>query len=401
MRAPDSVTGRYLQTPLPHPLFSHSREPIRWSGRNPTPHLRIEGACLHNLKGITARIPLGRLVCVTGVSGSGKSTLVRDVLVRNLETRLARRGKRSRGRSEAPLVGCDDIVGDQHLHRVLEVDQSPIGKTPRSCPATYVGFWNDIRHLYANATESRIRGYDPGRFSFNVEGGRCADCLGQGTIRVEMSFLPDVETPCEACGGKRFNAETCSVLYRDGSIADVLAMTVDDATEFFRAHPRIHHGLVLLQQVGLGYLTLGQQSPTLSGGEAQRIKLIAELAKVRPSRRDLSGKPTLYVLDEPSIGLHLADVENLLRVLHQLADTGHSVVVIEHHLDIVAEADWVIDLGPEAGEGGGRIVAACPPGELTAHADVSHTARFLGPFLANRRKSAVKSGPREGRATEG
>jgi excinuclease ABC subunit A len=276
------------------------------------------------------------------------------------------------------------------------VDQTPIGKTPRSCPATYVGIWDDIRRLFASATEARLRSYGPGRFSFNVKGGRCEVCEGQGIRKIEMSFLPDVRVSCEACNGMRFNQETLAVLYRERSIGDVLAMNVRDAVEFFRAHARVHRALKLLDDVGLGYLTLGQPSPTLSGGEAQRIKLVTELARARTwEGTELNSVPvtrpgTLYVLDEPTVGLHMADVEKLIRVLHRLVEAGNTVVVIEHNLDVIAEADWLIDLGPEGGEGGGRIVVQGTPEECATGAG-SHTAGFLREFL---RERAVVTGPR-------
>jgi len=366
---PASVTGRYLDRPF---VRSHPPRGANERGK----WLTIKGARANNLKGLDLRIPLGRLVCVTGVSGSGKSTLVREVLVRSLRGLLNaehRKGGRAR---KAELHGCAGLTGWQALSRVLEVDQTPIGKTPRSCPATYVGFWDRIRRLFAAVPDARMLGWGPGRFSFNTRGGRCDACEGQGVQRLEMSFLPDVKIPCEACGGSRFNRETREIRYKGMDIGQVLDLGVDEAAEAFSAHPAIHHPLTLLQDVGLGYLTLGQQSPTLSGGEAQRIKLVTELAKARPTEEGLTARPTLYVLDEPTVGLHMADVERLVAVLHRLVDAGHTVLVIEHNLDLVAESDWVVDLGAEGGEAGGRIVAEGPPEKL-AGAEGSHTAEAL------------------------
>jgi excinuclease ABC subunit A len=272
---------------------------------------------------------------------------------------------------------------------VLEVDQTPIGKTPRSCRATYIGFWESIRRMYADTVEARMRGFTASRFSFNTAGGRCEACEGQGVQRIEMNFLPDVQVLCDVCGGRRFNADTLAILFKGRNIGETLAMSVDDALEFFSAQPSVHHPVSLLADVGLGYLSLGQPSPTLSGGESQRIKLVTELAKVRTdalgvdtARRE--GQHTLYVLDEPTVGLHMADVEKLLRVLHRLVDSGNTVVVIEHNLDVMAEADWIIDLGPEGGSGGGRIVAQGVPEAIVGKPNKSHTARILGGFLAER-----------------
>ncbi|MDD9980016.1 MAG: excinuclease ABC subunit A, partial [Gammaproteobacteria bacterium] len=372
----ESLTGRHLSSPLPHPLPG-IRSPDR--SKEPERFLSIRNACLNNLQGIDIDLPLERLVCVTGVSGSGKSSLVRGVLLANLAAALRRR----RG-GRPKWTGCDEIRGVEAVKRVLEVDQTPIGKTPRSCPATYVGIWDHIRRLFAGATESRIRGYGASRFSFNVAGGRCDACDGQGVQRIEMSFLPDVRVPCDVCGGRRFTPETLEIRYLDMSIAEVLGSSVDESLPRFEAHPRIHRTLALLRDVGLGYLTLGQSSPTLSGGEAQRIKLVTELAKVDASATRRAAGQALYVLDEPTIGLHMADVEKLVRVLHRLVDAGNTVVVIEHNLDVVAEADVVIDLGPEGGAGGGRIVAAGPPGDV-ARTPRSHTARALAKFQAGRR----------------
>ena len=387
-RNPASVTGRLLAHPLLHPL--HPPRPVR----RDTPAIVVRNSRLHNLQGSDARFPLGRITVVTGVSGSGKSTLARDVLHTNLALLLAgeRRSKR------APLVGCSAIEGYDSIARVLEVDQTPIGKTPRSCPATYVGFWDTIRKLFADTTEARMRGWNAGRFSFNTAGGRCPSCEGQGSKRIEMNFLPDVKVACEECGGARFDAETRSARWKGKDIGEVLAMSVDEAVEFFAAHPAIHHALRLLQDVGLGYLTLGQQSPTLSGGEAQRIKLVTELAKVRydpagnhPARGGTARQHTLYVLDEPTVGLHMADVEKLIRVLHRLADAGNTVVVIEHDLDVIADADWIIDMGPEGGDAGGRVVAQGSPWDLAATPARSHTARVLAEFLAQRTRPALRN----------
>ena len=423
--APDSATGRYLGHAMRHPMQARrvvSLPPPLGEGRggggaaqnaaavhttaagplpNPPPAgegarswLRLTGAHLHNLQAVDAAVPLGRLVAVTGVSGSGKSTLARDVLLANVQ-RFVRPQIKDKSTSSAHpssansyqinshgLIGCTGIEGFGAIDRVLEVDQTPIGKTPRSCPATYIGFWDAIRKLYAETLEAKARGYAPGRFSFNTGAGRCPSCEGQGMRTIAMSFLPDVKVPCEACHGARFNPETLAVSWRGKSIGDVLRMEVDEAVGFFASMPAIAHPLQLLQDVGLGYLTLGQPSPTLSGGEAQRIKLVTELSKVRDDigRRGQKAPHTLYVLDEPTVGLHMQDVEKLIRVLHRLVDGGHSVLVIEHDLDLIAEADWIIDLGPEGGAGGGRIVAAGTP-EAVVRAG-THTGVALAPVLA-------------------
>ena len=423
MANPDSITGRFLKSPLMHPL--HPPRLVALKGKEATPTIRIEGSSLHNLHNVTAQIPLGRLTVLTGVSGSGKSTLARDVLHDNLQRLVA---SARDNKPLPPITGCTAVTGWESVGRVLEVDQTPIGKTPRSCPATYVGFYDAIRRLFADATESRMRGWTASRFSFNTKGGRCEECEGQGVKKIEMSFLPDVRVLCDACRGARFNPETLAVHWRGKSIGDVLAMSVDEAVAFFAAHPSTHHALRLLQDVGLGYLTLGQQSPTLSGGEAQRIKLVTELAKVRigpeniaalmqaqglnasdgtpppskaavkalarnaattnaqPAARRFSriGHNTLYVLDEPTVGLHMADVEKLIHVLHRLVDAGNTVVVIEHNLDVWADADWIIDMGPEGGDAGGRIVAQGSPRDLVKTPGKSHTSRVLAEFLAER-----------------
>jgi excinuclease ABC subunit A len=380
----NSATGRCLAAPLKHSRSRRREIDAR------TSTIEVSGAVLHNLRNIDARFPLGRLTVVTGVSGSGKSSLARDILLGNLKRLLSRgpRGDRPR-KADVSLEGCDAIRGWESVSRVLEVDQTPIGKTPRSCPATYIGFWDAIRRLYAETTEARIRGFTASRFSFNTAGGRCEACEGQGMQRIEMSFLPDVQVLCDVCGGRRFNPETLNILFKGKNIGEVLAMSVEEALEFFAAQRSVHHPLSLLADVGLGYLSLGQPSPTLSGGESQRIKLVTELAKVRTdalgqdiARRE--GQHTLYVLDEPTVGLHMADVEKLLRVLHRLVDTGNTLVVIEHNLDVMAEADWIVDLGPEGGAGGGRIVAQGAPEVILRHAKKSHTAKILGEFLNER-----------------
>jgi excinuclease ABC subunit A len=382
-RMANSATGRSLAAPL-----KHSRSKRR--AVKGAPSLRVIGATLHNLRTVDATIPLGRLTVVTGVSGSGKSSLARDVLLGNLKRLLTRPSREDRARKrEVPIEGCESLVGYEALSRVLEVDQTPIGKTPRSCPATYIGFWDSIRRLYAETTDARIRGFTASRFSFNTAGGRCEACEGQGMQRIEMSFLPDVQVLCDVCGGRRFNQETLAIQFKGRNIGEVLAMSVEDAVEFFAAQRSVQHPLSLLADVGLGYLSLGQPSPTLSGGESQRIKLVAELAKVRTdllgvdiARRE--GQHTLYVLDEPTVGLHMADVEKLVTVLQRLVDAGNSVVVIEHNLDIMAAADWIVDLGPEGGAGGGRVVAQGTPEGIVAKPGKSHTARILGEFLEER-----------------
>jgi len=351
---PDSLTGRYLAGPRTR----------QWPPRATTdlPRITLHGATAHNLKNVTVGIPLGALTCVTGVSGSGKSTLVNDVLYYGL--------RRAKGLA-APLPGAHRAIrGHEAVDRVIEVDQTPIGRTPRSIPASYVGLWDEIRRLFAGTVTARARGYAPGRFSFNVQGGRCEACAGQGRIRMQMSFLPETSVPCESCGGHRFNEETLQVSYAGKTIAQVLDLNVEEAAAVFAAVPTIARSLAMLMEIGLGYLTLGQPSNTLSGGEAQRIKLAAELGRGGPGR-------TLFVLDEPTTGLHFADVERLIGALHRLVDRGNTVVVVEHNLDMLRAADHIIDLGPEAGADGGEIVAEGSPEEIMRRPGRSHTARWL------------------------
>lgn len=379
--AADSQTGKYLLHAMKHPLQTRRNmsETLKW--------LELKGANLHNLQNVNVEIPLQRLVAVTGVSGSGKSTLARDVLLANVQTHVSQRStKAGRDEQEAgkfpTLTGCTELKGFEAVDRVLEVDQTPIGKTPRSCPATYIGFWDTIRKLFAETLEAKARGYAAGRFSFNTGEGRCHTCEGQGLRTIEMSFLPDVKVPCEACRGARFNPETLAVTWRGKSIGDVLTMEVDEAVSFFETMPSIAHPLQLLKDVGLGYLTLGQPSPTLSGGEAQRIKLVTELTKVRDEvgKRGNKAPHTLYVLDEPTVGLHMADVDKLIHVLHRLVNAGHSVLVIEHDLDVIAEADWIIDLGPDGGKAGGQVVASASPEDVVRLG--THTGKALEAVLA-------------------
>ncbi|WP_245932662.1 excinuclease ABC subunit UvrA [Aquabacterium olei] len=378
MASADSVTGRCLRSPMVHPLRrDEAGEPLpRRTIAADTPLLTVKKARLHNLDHVTVEVPLHRLVAVTGVSGSGKSTLARDVLLANVQAAVAIPPK-ARATTRPTWHGCEGIDGWGLVDRVLEVDQTPIGKTPRSCPATYIGFWDTIRKLFADTLEARARGWGPGRFSFNTGEGRCPDCEGQGIRTIEMAFLPDVKVHCDTCNGMRFNPETLAATWRGKHIGDVLKMEVDEAVAFFASMPSIAHPLKLLQDVGLGYLTLGQPSPTLSGGEAQRIKLVTELSKVRDdiTRRGQKAPHTLYVLDEPTVGLHMADVERLIKVLHRLVDGGHSVVVIEHDLDVIAEADWIVDMGPEGGSGGGKVAALGTPDQVVASR--SHTGVAL------------------------
>ena len=366
--APQSWTGKYLSGELVVPI--PERRP-----RNASRTLKIIGARGNNLKNITAEIPLGLFTCVTGVSGGGKSTLLVDTLYKALARRL-------NNASEAPAP-YDRIEGVEHLDKIIDIDQSPIGRTPRSNPATYTGAFTPIREWFAALPESRARGYEPGRFSFNVKGGRCEACQGDGVIKIEMHCLPDVYVTCDVCKGKRYNRETLEVLFRGKSIADVLDMTVEEALEFFKAVPRVREPLKLLHRVGLDYIHVGQQATTLSGGEAQRVKLAKELSKRATGR-------TLYILDEPTTGLHFHDVAKLLDVLHELVETGNTVVVIEHNLEVIKTADWIIDLGPEGGDGGGEIVAAGAPEDIARHSG-SYTGAFLKPVLARRARGGSKT----------
>src|SRR5690625_2928514 len=384
---PQSITGRYLREPI-----QHSLEPRRPTD-DETTFMEIKGACAHNLQHIDVSIPLQRLTVITGVSGSGKSSLAHEVLLTNLRQQLADQPASTQGQA---WQNCEQIDGWDTLERVLEVDQSPIGKTPRSCPATYVGFWDHVRRLFAQTRDARMRGWNASRFSFNTGQGRCAQCSGQGMLTLEMSFLPDVKVLCDACQGMRFNDDTLGIRWQDKNIGQLLQMDVDTAVEFFAAHPRIAQPLKLMQDVGLGYLTLGQPSPTLSGGEAQRLKLVTELSKARLGEGSTRGgrvqhvAPTLYVLDEPSVGLAMADVEKLLHVLHRLCDAGHTVVVIEHHPDIMAQADWLIDLGPEGGDEGGRVVAQGPVRTIMNTAG-SYTGAALKEFLHRHDDAALRT----------
>ena len=359
--SPNSLTGRYLSGNLSIEV------PARRSPRADR-QLSIIEASGNNLRNVTARIPLGLLTCVTGVSGSGKSTLVNDTLLKRAFAEL-----NGNPLDSAP---CKALLGLEHIDRVIAIDQTPLGRTPRSNPATYTGLFAGLRDLFAQVPEARSRGYDIGRFSFNVKGGRCEACQGDGVMRVEMHFLPDVYVPCDVCRGKRYNRETLEILYRGHSIHDVLQMTVEDALKFFQNIPAVQPKLQTLLDVGLGYLQLGQNATTLSGGEAQRVKLARELAK-------RSGGRSLYVLDEPTTGLHFHDVAQLIRVLQRLRDEGNTVVVIEHNLDVIKTADWLIDLGPEGGTGGGEIIAVGTP-ETVAQVQESHTGRYLAPLLAPR-----------------
>ncbi|HET9020857.1 MAG TPA: excinuclease ABC subunit UvrA, partial [Ornithinibacter sp.] len=366
---PDSLTGKYLsgRREIPTPQVRRPQEKGRAVG--------VVGATEHNLDRVSVSFPLGNLVAVTGVSGSGKSTLVNDILYNVLANKL-NGARHVPGRHKT-------VTGLEHLDKVVHVDQSPIGRTPRSNPATYTGVFDHIRKLFATTTEAKIRGYQPGRFSFNVKGGRCDACSGDGTIKIEMNFLPDVYVPCEVCHGARYNRETLEVHFKGKTIADVLDMPIEEAAEFFSAVPAIARHMSTLNDVGLGYVRLGQPAPTLSGGEAQRVKLASELQKRSTGR-------TIYVLDEPTTGLHFEDIHKLLGVLQGLVDKGNTVIVIEHNLDVIKSADWIVDLGPEGGNGGGRVVAEGTP-EHVATLDHSHTGRFLAPVLARTARTTTRS----------
>ncbi|HEY5720600.1 MAG TPA: excinuclease ABC subunit UvrA, partial [Gammaproteobacteria bacterium] len=357
----ESLTGDYLagRRRIAVPQKRTQPDPERW--------LRVRGARGNNLKQVDLELPAGLLTCVTGVSGSGKSTLVNDTLYRH----AARVLNGAAGDEPAPFQA---IEGLDLFDKVVDIDQSPIGRTPRSNPATYTGLFTPIRELFAGTAEARSRGYSPGRFSFNVKGGRCEACQGDGLIKVEMHFLPDIYVPCDLCQGRRYNRETLDIRYKGKSIHEVLGMTVEEARAFFDAVPVLARKLQTLVDVGLAYITLGQSATTLSGGEAQRVKLARELSK-----RDTGN--TLYVLDEPTTGLHFHDIEQLLGVLHRLRDHGNTVIVIEHNLDVIKTADWIVDLGPEGGDGGGEILAAGTP-EAIVQVERSHTGRFLAPLLA-------------------
>jgi len=373
LAAPDSITGAYLsgrrsiEVPMVRRPVSKSREVV------------VEGAREHNLRNIDVAFPLGCFVAVSGVSGSGKSTLVNDILYTSLANKI--------NGAKMPPGRHKRVRGVEQLDKVVGVDQSPIGRTPRSNPATYTGVFDHIRKLFSETTEAKVRGYQQGRFSFNVKGGRCENCQGDGTIKIEMNFLPDVYVPCEVCKGARYNRETLEVHYKGKNISEVLEMPIDEAAEFFKPISRISRHLETLVDVGLGYVRLGQPAPTLSGGEAQRVKLASELQKRSTGR-------TIYVLDEPTTGLHFEDVSKLLGVLHSLVDKGNTVIVIEHNLDVIKTADWIIDMGPEGGSGGGTVVAEGTPEDVVA-VPKSHTGRFLAPILGTRRTPPKKAAPRK------
>jgi excinuclease ABC subunit A len=370
MRAPESLTGQYLA--------GKAEIPIPKKRRRPAGYIQIEKAAQHNLKDVDVRFPLGVFCAVTGVSGSGKSTLVNEILHKAVANKLHR--AKQRPGAHRRVTGLDQI------DKIINIDQSPIGRTPRSNPATYIGLFDHIRELYSKTQEARARGYKPGRFSFNVKGGRCEVCRGDGQIKIEMHFLPDVYVPCDQCHGKRYNRETLEVRFKGKTISDVLEMPVEEALGFFTHIPKIKRRLQALHDVGLDYIRLGQPATTLSGGEAQRVKLASELSKIATGR-------TLYILDEPTTGLHFADVQRLLEMLDRLVDAGNTVVVIEHNLDVIKTADHIIDLGPEGGEEGGRLIAEGAPEKVAAKAG-SYTGQFLQDVLpAPKPKRAKKKVP--------
>jgi excinuclease ABC subunit A len=371
-RHPESITGKCLRAHKTYPARGARRQ-VAARLQHKLPWLVLKGAAVHNLRNLTVRFPLNRFVAVTGVSGSGKSTLIRDCLLPALQAQL---------KSRNPKPGTRNLTGFDSIKAVYEVDQSPIGRTPRSIPATYVGFFDDIRQLFAQVPEARMRGYSPGRFSFNSPQGRCPECEGAGTIKLEINFLPPAFVRCEVCAGCRFNRETLDIEYHGRNVAQVLEFSVEEAMAFFASIPKIKRALQALCDTGLGYLKLGQTSPTLSGGEAQRVKLVSHLLTGlgEPDLFERAKRRNLFILEEPTIGLHVADVRRLVEVLQRLVDAGHSVIVIEHNLDLIAEADWVIDLGPEGGDGGGRIVAEGTP-EQIARNKRSHTGQFLRSVL--------------------
>ncbi len=354
----ESITGKYLSGRM---KISVPKKRRKSNGKS----IEIIGAKENNLKDINVKIPLGVFNCVTGVSGSGKSTLVNEVLYKYLAKEL-------NGSNEKPGK-CEKVKGLENIDKIINIDQSPIGRTPRSNPATYTGVFDVIRDIYAGTNEAKMRGYQKGRFSFNVEGGRCEACQGDGVLKIEMNFLPDIYVPCEVCKGKRYSRETLEVKYKGKSIADVLDMTVEEAVEFFSNIPRIKTKIQTLLDVGLGYIKLGQPSTTLSGGEAQRVKLATELSK------RATGK-TLYILDEPTTGLHIDDVHRLIDILQRLVDTGNTILVIEHNLDLIKTADHIIDLGPEGGERGGQVIAIGTPEQIIKN-EKSHTGRFLKKYI--------------------
>ena len=370
---PDSITGQYLSR------RRRIEVPIRRRAVDSKRLLRISGATANNLKNVTAEFPLGLMTCVTGVSGSGKSTLINDTLFRAVATQL--------NHASPGSAHFDRIEGLDYIDRVIEIDQSPIGRTPRSNPATYTGLFAPIREIFSSVPESRARGYQPGRFSFNVKGGRCEACQGDGVIKVEMHFLADVYVPCDVCKGRRYNRETLEIRFKGRNIQEVLEMTIEEALPFFAAMPTVQPKLQTLLDVGLSYVRLGQSATTLSGGEAQRVKLAKELSKRATGR-------TLYILDEPTTGLHFADIALLLSVLHRLRDEGNTVIVIEHNLDVIKTADWVVDLGPEGGDGGGRVVATGTPESIAANSS-SHTGSYLRAALAQTPELAMPSARRK------